>query len=167
MLPWPREEIPSGRAAVVVSAEGTRVQSGAGIPAIKATANSWFHWIAVTEARVAVVIVVAIKKCRSLGEIRPATKVKSPVIPIESPSVPSPTETKVRPYSKTNPEVQAWTVPPNAWYGDPSRPRIDRISVNSPWIVSGNIDFIAFGHRGVNADVAVLVCDVDLIVALS
>src|ERR1700722_939328 len=104
-----------------------------------------------TEAGVAVVIGVAIKKCGSLGEIRPAAEEKSAVIPIESPSIPSPTETKERPYSKTDPVIQARAVPPDTGYRHPPRPRIDRISVNSPWIVCGDVDFIAFGHCWVDA----------------
>src|SRR5579863_258931 len=133
--------------------------------AIKSAIISKVPPVGPSETGVPVVVVVAVEKCGAVSEVWPAAVVRTAVVPVHAPAIPSPPKPEKWGHSETNSEINAGASPPNSRHFNPARPRIYRIAVGIPRIVGGNIDFIIFRAGRLDGNVPMLVGHVDLVVA--
>src|SRR5580692_29923 len=67
-------------------------------------------------------------------------------VPIESPVAPTPTIAAKPAHPEAESERKIRPAKPNSGIRVPSRPRINRASVNQPWIVCGNVNYCGVGR---------------------
>src|SRR5580698_312271 len=118
-----------------------------------------------TKPGIAVIVAVTIEESRAATPIAGAAKIDSSSPPVDTPTRPTPAISPKGSEAKTNAEVEPWTIPPDARYFDPTRPRVNSIAVGYPRIVCGNVHGSGVWILWLDGDVTVLVRDVNLIVA--
>src|ERR1700691_5794688 len=85
---------------------------------------------------------IAICKGSTVADVGAVVEHHGPVVPIESPVMPSPAKAAEEANSKTNTEREIWAAEPDSWIWIPSWPRYNRAAVNQPGIVTRNINDI-------------------------
>ena len=70
------------------------------------------------------IIALTIEKGRVAVPIGSAAKIDSVTPPVQTPTIPTPAISPKGPEAKTNAEIEAWTIPPNARNFDPTGPSL-------------------------------------------
>src|SRR5580692_8895610 len=99
-----------------------------------------------TESRISMSEVIPIYKGSTVADIGGVVKHHSPVVPVESPVMPSPAKAAEEPNSKADTKREVGAAKPDSWIWVPSRPRDDRSPINQPRIVTWNIHHVWIGR---------------------
>src|SRR5208282_2022981 len=114
-----------------------------------------------SEAWPPAIIGAAIEKCRATRVVGRSVEEYSVVMPVHSPSMPSPAEPEKRSDRESDSKVEPRSAPPNARNVNPVGPRCNRISVHCPRIVRRNVNNLRIG--GLDIDLAVFILHVKLL----
>ena len=87
-------------------------------------------------------------KIATVEKIRPTRKIEIPmieqakVVPVQTPSRPSPAKPEKWGHGKAHSKIDPWPIPPDPWDINPAGPRQNWIAINDPRIVGRHVNHI-------------------------
>ena len=135
------------------------------IATVEAATEALIRTAAICKTRMAAIVAATIPVIPAAAPIVTTTKPDSTSPPVEPPGRPSPAKSPKRTEAKPDAEIEAGAVIPNTGNPHPTGPRSDGIAVCDPRIVCGDVDDLGVRIFGFDCDVAVLVLNLDLVVA--